>query len=72
MKKKDIEKSNLLTQGAQLNFQVFSTLEIESRNLEFLHLTSSAILSGRLKNVCFYNASFFSTKLINLFFIDFN
>lgn len=72
MKKKDIEKSNLLTQGAQLNFQVFSTLEIESRNLEFLHLTSSAILSGRLKNVCFYNASFFSTKLINLFFIDCN
>lgn len=72
MEKMDIEKSNLLTQGAKLNFQVFTTLEIESRNLEFLHLISSAVLSGHLKNVCFYNASFLSTKFINVFFIDCN
>ena len=36
----------LFTKDAKLNFQVFSSLELADRNLEYLHLSSSAALSG--------------------------
>lgn len=68
MKKTDITKVNLLTRGAKLNFQIFPTLNIENKNLELLHLISSAVLSGNLKNICFYNASFLSTKFSGVSF----
>lgn len=68
MKKTDITNVYLLTKGAKLNFQVFPTLELEDENLEFLHLISSAVLSGHLENVCFYNASFLSTKFSRVSF----
>lgn len=59
---------DLLAKGAKLNFQVFPRLEIASKNLERIHLNSSAVLSGELKNVCFFNASFFSTKFSDVTF----
>lgn len=64
----DITKINLLTKGAKLNFQVFPILELENKNLELLHLISSVVLSGYLKDVCFYNASFLSTKFSRVSF----
>ena len=57
-----------LTKGARLNFQVFSTLDLDDENLEYLQLISSSILSGYLHNVSFYNASFLSTKFSNIIF----
>lgn len=72
MEKKDVANSNLLTKGAKLNFQVFPILELEDEDLEHLHFISSAILSGCLKNVCFYNASFLSTKFSEISFINCN
>lgn len=72
MKKTDIENVKLLTKGIKLNFQVFPMLELENEDLELLHLISSAILSGTLKNVCFYNASFLSTKFSDVSFKDCN
>lgn len=72
MEKKDVANSNLLTKGTKLNFQVFPTLELEDENLEHLQLISSAVLSGILKNVCFYNASFLSTKFSEISFVDCN
>lgn len=63
---------NLLTKGAKLNFQVFPRLEMADRNLEYLHLSSSAALSGDLKNVCFFNAAFFSTKFSDVTFAQCN
>lgn len=68
MKNTDMTKINLLTKGAKLNFQVFPTLDLEDEDLELLHLISSAILSGHLRNVCFYNASFLSTKFSSVSF----
>lgn len=59
---------NLLAKGAKLNFQVFPQLEIADKNLERIHLSSSAVLSGGLKKVCFFNASFFSTKFSDVTF----
>lgn len=44
-------------------------MEIENQNLEFLHLVSSAILSGCLKNICFYSASFLSSKFVDISFL---
>lgn len=63
---------NLFTKGAKLNFQVFPRLEISNRNLELLHLSSSTALSGKLENVCFFNASFFSTKFSDVTFSQCN
>lgn len=68
MKKADISNINLLTKGAKLNFQVFPILELQNKNLEFINLVNSAVLSGCLRNICFYNASFFSTKFSGVFF----
>lgn len=63
---------SLITKGAKLNFQVFPRLEMVNRNLEYLHLSSSAALSGELKNVCFFNAAFFSTKFSDVIFAQCN
>lgn len=63
---------SLITKGAKLNFQVFPRLEMADRNLEYLHLSSSAALSGELKNVCFFNAAFFSTKFSDVIFAQCN
>lgn len=58
-----ITKNNdLFFKGAKLNLQVFHNLSLTNMNLEFFHLISSVISSGHLENVCFYNASFLSTK----------
>lgn len=62
------DHTSMLKKGTRLNFQVFHTLEIDSRNLEFIHLISSAVLSGHMDNVSFYNASFLSTKFSNVAF----
>ncbi len=70
MKNMDISNTNLLVKGSKLNFQVFPALELEDKNLEFLHLISSAVLSGHLQKVCFYNASFLSTKFSGVSFND--
>jgi len=71
--KEIVRKHNdLLAKGAKLNFQVFSQLEIVDKNLEYLHLSSSAVLSGGLKRVCFFNASFFSTKFSDVTFAQCN
>lgn len=63
---------NLLTKGAKLNFQVIPCLNMADKNLEYLHLSSSAVLSGELKNVCFFNAAFFSTKFSDVSFAQCN
>ena len=68
MKKTDLINNQILIKGAKLNFQVFPSLKLEDNNLEFLHLISSAVLSGHLRNVCFYNASFLSTKFSEVTF----
>lgn len=68
MKEIAIKHTSMFKKGARLNFQVFHTLEIDSRNLEFMHLISSAVLSGHMDNVNFYNASFLSTKFSNVDF----
>lgn len=68
MKEIAVEHTSMFKKGARLNFQVFHTLEIGSKNLEFMHLISSAVLSGHMDNVCFYNASFLSTKFTNVDF----
>lgn len=68
MKKTDLINNHILIKGAKLNFQVFPSLKLEDNNLEFLHLISSAVLSGHLRNVCFYNASFLSTKFSEVTF----
>ena len=56
------KNNNLFFKGAKLNLQVFHNLSLTNMNLEFFHLISSVISSGYLENVCFYNASFLSTK----------
>lgn len=63
---------DLLVKGAKLNFQVFPRLEIVDKNLEYLHLSSSAVLSGKFGKVCFFNASFFSTKFSDVTFSQCN
>jgi len=72
MKEITQKHDNLLTKSAKLNFQVFPHLEVADRNLEYLHLSSSAVLSGELNNVCFFNAAFFSTKFSNVAFTQCN
>lgn len=62
----------MFVKEGRLNFQVFHALELDGKDLEFLHITSSAILAGHLRNVCFYNASFLSTKLSDVNFEDCN
>lgn len=44
MKEIAVEHTSMFKKGARLNFQVFHTLEIGSKNLEFMHLISSAVL----------------------------
>ena len=68
MKEITLEYDGQFQKGAKLNFQVFPSLRISSRNLELMHLISSAVLSGRLDNVSFYNASFLSTKFSDVVF----
>ncbi len=68
MKEIALEYDGQFQKGAKLNFQVFPTLRINSRNLELMHLISSVVLSGRLDNVSFYNASFLSTKFSDVVF----
>lgn len=50
MKEIAVEHTSMFKKGARLNFQVFHTLEIGSKNLEFMHLISSAVLSGHMDN----------------------
>ncbi len=61
-------QEQLFVKNAKLNFQVIPALKIENRNLECIHLISSAILSGHLNEVNLYNASFFGTKFSNVVF----
>ena len=63
---------NLFTKGAKINFQVFRQLEMSDKNLELLHLSSSTARSGKLKNICFFNASVFSTKFSDVTFAQCN
>lgn len=57
-----------LIPGAKLNFQLFQNLVLPDRNLTFLHLISSSVLTGRFHNTNFYNASFLSTKFSDVHF----
>lgn len=66
------QNDGMFVKEGRLNFQVFHALELDGKDLEFLHITSSAILAGQLKNVCFYNASFLSTKFSDVNFEDCN
>ncbi|MCH5271838.1 MAG: pentapeptide repeat-containing protein [Lachnospiraceae bacterium] len=63
---------DIFIKEAKLNFQVFNKLELEAKDLSLLHLISSAISIGHFKSVCFYNASFFSTKFSKVSFINCN
>lgn len=69
MNKLELKHHNPFTQNAKLCFQVFSNLELENDNLEYLQLVSSTVLASSFQNVCFYNSSFLSTKFQN---VDFN
>ena len=68
MKNIKLKNNDLLIKGAKLNFQNFNSLELIDINLEFIHLISSTVLSGNLQNICFYNASFLSTKFSKVTF----
>ena len=66
---KDLElKGQIPTKGEKITFQIFSSLTIEQKNLEFIHFVSSSILNGFIKEVNFYNASFLSTKFLDVTF----
>lgn len=71
---REIEQKHdgLFVKKGRLNFQVFHALELWDKDLELLHITSSAILAGHLRNIRFYNASFLSTKLSDVNFEDCN
>ena len=58
----------LLIPGAKLSFQTVHNVELSSKDLTLLQLTSSSILEGRFQNTVFYNASFLSTKFSNVVF----
>ena len=62
----------IFVKEGRIDFQIFHALELSGKDLEFLHITSSAILTGHLRNVFFYNASFLSTKLSDVNFEDCN
>lgn len=68
MKKMSLKFNNPFYKGAKLNFQSFSNLELSDENLEFINLNSSTISSSHLQNISFYNASFLSTKFIDINF----
>lgn len=68
MEHKIMHYDALLTPGAKLSFQTVHNVDLSSKDLTFLQLTSSSILEGRFQNTLFYNASFLSTKLSNVIF----
>lgn len=72
MKEKNQKNEVELVKGGRFNLQVIHSIEIHDRDLEFMHITSSDILVGRFTNVCFYNASFLSTKLSDVTFSNSN
>lgn len=57
-----------LISGAKLNFQLFKNLVLPDRDLTFLHLISSSVLTGHFHNTNFYNASFLSSKFSDVHF----
>lgn len=63
-----VNDNKLFFKGAKLNLQVFHNLNLENKNLEFLHLISSVILSGNFEHLNFYNASFLGTKFSDVYF----
>ena len=64
------QTDNLFIKNAELNFSTFHEVELLNKDLSVLHLISSAILTGHFETVCFYNASFFSTKFSNVSFLQ--
>lgn len=62
----------MFVKEGRLNFQIFQSLELDGKDLEHLNITSSTFLTGHFRNVRFYNASFFSTKLSDVSFEDCN
>lgn len=68
MKNTNIKCNDLFAPGVKLNFQVVSALNLTDKNMEHIYLVGSAILSGHLCNVSFYNASFLSTKFSDVTF----
>lgn len=59
---------HMFMKGAKLNMQVFSCLTIKNEDLQLLHLISSVVVSGQLKNTNLSNASFLSTKFSDVIF----
>lgn len=59
---------DIFISGAKLNFHLFKNLILKNRDLTFLHLISSSVLTGQFQNSDFYNASFLSTKFSGVYF----
>ena len=70
MREIESKSESLFVKGGRIHFEVVPNLRLVDKNLEFLHITSSAITEGHLKRVRFYNASFLSTKLSDVVFED--
>ncbi|MCM1234174.1 MAG: pentapeptide repeat-containing protein [Ruminococcus flavefaciens] len=68
MKEIESKKENLFTSSARLSFQSYDKIILSKKDLTLLHLISSVISSGYFKEICFYNASFLSTKFISVIF----
>lgn len=58
----------LFVTDAKLSFQTVRGINLTSKDLSHLQLTSSSVLDGDFQNTVFYNASFLSTKFSNVVF----
>ncbi len=62
MKDLKLKYDSLLFSGAKLNFQTIPDLNLIKKDLSFIHLISSVVPNGYLKEINFHNASLLSTK----------
>lgn len=72
MREIESKYDGLFIKGGRIHFAVIPDLRLADKDLEFLHITSSAIAVGHLKKVSFYNASFLSTKFSDVVFENCN
>lgn len=72
MKDLNLKYDSLLFSGAKLNFQTFPDLNLIKKDLSFIHLISSVVLNGYLKEINFHNASLLSTKFSEIIFEECN
>ena len=60
----ELSNKKILRPKAQISYRILSNIIIDNEDLTLIHFISSEIDKTKFNNICFYNASFLSTKFI--------